>query len=101
MLFRSVLVILAVQVVFMAFFAIYVTYRMMGKDYDAIVLSAGHCGFGLGATPTAVANMQAITSRFGPSHKAFLIVPMVGAFFIDLLNAGILKMFLSVVEALH
>ena len=55
----------------MAFFAIYVTYRMMGKDYDAIVLSAGHCGFGLGATPTAVANMQAITSRFGPSHKAF------------------------------
>ena len=54
----DVLVILAVQVVFMAFFAIYVTYRMMGKDYDAIVLSAGHCGFGLGATPTAVANMQ-------------------------------------------
>ena len=97
----DVLIILAVQVVFMAFFAIYVTYRMMGKDYDAIVLSAGHCGFGLGATPTAVANMQAITSRFGPSHKAFLIVPMVGAFFIDLLNAGILKMFLSVVEALH
>ena len=97
----DVLVILAVQVVFMAFFAIYVTYRMMGKDYDAIVLSAGHCGFGLGATPTAVANMQAITSRFGPSHKAFLIVPMVGAFFIDLLNAGILKMFLNVVEALH
>ena len=97
----DVLIILAVQVVFMAFFAIYVTYRMMGKDYDAIVLSAGHCGFGLGATPTAVANMQAITSRFGPSHKAFLIVPMVGAFFIDLLNNGILKMFLSVVEALH
>ena len=59
----DVLIILAVQVVFMAFFAIYVTYRMMGKDYDAIVLSAGHCGFGLGATPTAVANMQAITSR--------------------------------------
>ena len=57
----DVLVILAVQVVFMAFFAIYVTYRMMGKDYDAIVLSAGHCGFGLGATPTAVANMQVKT----------------------------------------
>jgi len=97
----DVLIILAVQVVFMAFFAIYVTYRMMGKDYDAIVLSAGHCGFGLGATPTAVANMQAITSRFGPSHKAFLIVPMVGAFFIDLLNNGILKMFLSLVKYLH
>ena len=52
----------------------------MGKDYDAAVLAGGHCGFGLGATPTAVANMQSITEKFGPSHKAFLIVPMVGAF---------------------
>ena len=96
-----VMVILAVQVVLMAAFAIYVTYRMMGKDYDAVVLSAGHCGFGLGATPTAVANMQAITSRFGPSHKAFLIVPMVGAFFIDLVNAALLKGFMVVVTSLH
>lgn len=96
-----VMVILAVQVVLMAAFAIYVTYRMMGKDYDAVVLSAGHCGFGLGATPTAVANMQAITSRFGPSHKAFLIVPMVGAFFIDLVNAVVLKGFMVVVTSLH
>ncbi|WP_109078013.1 sodium/glutamate symporter [Aggregatibacter kilianii] len=96
-----VMVILAIQVVIMALFAIYVTYRMMGKDYDAVVLSAGHCGFGLGATPTAVANMQAVTSRFGPSHKAFLIVPMVGAFFIDLVNASLLKVFLFVVSALH
>ena len=97
----DVMVILAVQVVFMAIFAIFVTYRMMGKDYDAIVLSAGHCGFGLGATPTAVANMQAVTSRFGPSHKAFLIVPMVGAFFIDLINAAALKLFFGVVSYLH
>lgn len=52
--------------------------RMMGKNYDAAVLAAGHCGFGLGATPTAIANMQAITERFGPSHMAFLVVPMVG-----------------------
>ena len=96
-----VMVILAVQVVLMAAFAIYVTYRMMGKDYDAVVLSAGHCGFGLGATPTAVANMQAITSRFGPSHKAFLIVPMVGAFFIDPVNAAVLKGFMVVVTSLH
>ena len=96
-----VMVILVVQVVLMAAFAIYVTYRMMGKDYDAVVLSAGHCGFGLGATPTAVANMQAITSRFGPSHKAFLIVPMVGAFFIDLVNAALLKGFMVVVTFLH
>ncbi|OOF36492.1 sodium/glutamate symporter [Rodentibacter heidelbergensis] len=97
----DVLIILAIQVAFMAFFAIYVTYRFMGKDYDAIVLSAGHCGFGLGATPTAVANMQAITSRFGASHKAFLIVPMVGAFFIDLINASLLKVFLAFVTYLH
>ncbi|OOF37984.1 sodium/glutamate symporter [Rodentibacter mrazii] len=97
----DVLIILAVQVAFMALFAIYVTYRAMGKDYDAIVLSAGHCGFGLGATPTAVANMQAVTSRFGASHKAFLIVPMVGAFFIDLINASLLKVFLVVVTYLH
>ncbi|KOE56019.1 sodium/glutamate symporter [Aggregatibacter actinomycetemcomitans] len=96
-----VMVILAIQVVLMAVFAVYVTYRIMGKDYDAVVLSAGHCGFGLGATPTAVANMQAVTSRFGPSHKAFLIVPMVGAFFIDLVNASVLKVFLFVVPALH
>ena len=85
----------------MVVFAIYVTYRMMGSDYDAVVLSTDHCGFGLGATPTAIANMQAITSRFGPSHKAFLIVPMVGAFFIDLVNAAVLKVFMEVVKFLH
>lgn len=96
----DVLIILAVQVAFMAVFAIFITYRAMGKDYDAVVLSAGHCGFGLGATPTAVANMQAITSRFGPSHKAFLIVPMVGAFFIDLINAALLKVSFAVVNML-
>ena len=96
-----VLIVLLIQVVVMALYAIIVTYRLMGKDYDAIVLSAGHCGFGLGATPTAVANMQAVTSHFGPSHKAFLIVPMVGAFFIDLLNNVSLKIFLDVVDMLH
>ncbi|MDG2942378.1 sodium/glutamate symporter [Exercitatus varius] len=96
-----VLVVLLVQVVVMILYAVFVTYRAMGKDYDAVVLSAGHCGFGLGATPTAVANMQAVTSHFGPSHKAFLIVPMVGAFFIDLLNATLLKIFLVIVNYVH
>ena len=62
------LAILVVQTIFMALYAIFVTWRMMGKNYDAAVLAAGHCGFGLGATPTAIANMQAITERFGPSH---------------------------------
>ena len=82
--------ILLVQTVVMWVYAYYVTFRFMGKDYDAAILAAGHCGFGLGATPTAVANMQSVTSMFGPSHKAFLIVPLVGAFFFDLVNAAIL-----------
>lgn len=89
------LIILAVQTAIMALYAYFVTYRFMGKDYDAAVLAAGHCGFGLGATPTAVANMQSVTERFGPSHKAFLIVPMVGAFFIDFVNAFILTGFVN------
>ena len=92
-----VMFILAVQTVVMALYATYVTYRAMGSDYDAAVLAAGHCGFGLGATPTAVANMQALTDRFGPSHKAFLIVPMVGAFFVDIVNALLLQGALKVI----
>ena len=90
------LIILAVQTFVMCSYAYFVTFRLMGSNYDAAVLSAGHCGFGMGATPTAVANMQSITERFGPSHKAFLIVPMVGAFFIDFINAFILTTFISI-----
>jgi glutamate:Na+ symporter, ESS family len=89
-----VLVILAVQALAIAVYAIFVTFPVMGRNYDAAVLAAGHCGFGLGATPTAIANMQAITARFGPSHLAFLVVPMVGAFFIDIANAIVIKLFL-------
>ena len=93
-----VTIILLVQVVVMALYATFITYTLMGRDDDAAVLAAGHCGFGLGATPTAVANMQSVTERFGPSHKAFLIVPMVGAFLVDLINAGLLQTF---VKAIH
>ena len=93
-----VTVILFVQVVVMALYATFVTYIVMGRDYDAAVLAAGHCGFGLGATPTAVANMQSVTERFGPSHKAFLIVPMVGAFLVDLINAGLLQTFVKFIQ---
>ena len=92
------LVILAVQTFVMSTYAYFVTYRLMGKDYDAAVLAGGHCGFGLGATPTAVANMQSITDKFGPSHKAFLIVPMVGAFFVDFVNAFILSGFVYILR---
>ncbi|MFD1629947.1 sodium/glutamate symporter [Pseudopedobacter beijingensis] len=91
----QIVIVLILQTAMMVLFVIFVTYRVMGKDYDAIVLSAGHCGFGLGATPTAIANMQAITDRYGPSHKAFLIVPMVGAFFVDIINNVFIKAFVS------
>lgn len=84
------LIILVVQTIVMLLYAYFVTFRIMGKDYDAAVLAAGHCGFGLGATPTAVANMQSVTSRFGPSHKAFLIVPLCGAFLVDLVNLAVI-----------
>lgn len=91
-------IILTAQTVVMALFAIFVTFRIMGSNYDAAVLAAGHCGFGMGATPTAVANMQSITSMYGPSHKAFLIVPLVGAFFIDLINAFVIQSFLAMLS---
>jgi ESS family glutamate:Na+ symporter len=91
------LVILAIQVTMMGAFAYFVTFRVMGRDYDAAVMAGGHCGFGLGATPNAVANMEAISARFGPAPRAFLVVPMVGAFFIDFTNALIITIFISVV----
>lgn len=90
-----IFIILAVQTLVMALFAIFVTFRMMGRNYDAAVLAAGHCGFGLGATPTAIANMQAVTQRYGPSQIAFLVVPMVGAFFIDIINVIVIKLYLA------
>ncbi len=88
-------VILVAQTLTMALYAAFVTFRVMGKNYDAAVLAAGHCGFGMGATPTAVANMQAITNMYGPSHKAFLIVPLCGAFFVDLINATVIQLMLK------
>ncbi|WP_130912049.1 sodium/glutamate symporter [Pseudomonas sp. Sample_9] len=90
-----IFIILAVQALVMALFAIFVTFRVMGSNYDAAVLAAGHCGFGLGATPTAIANMQAVTQRYGPSQIAFLVVPMVGAFFIDIVNVIVIKLYLA------
>jgi len=86
---------LAAQTLVMALFAIFVTFRVMGRNYDAAVLAAGHCGFGLGATPTAIANMQAVTQRYGASNIAFLVVPMVGAFFIDIINVIVIKLYLA------
>jgi ESS family glutamate:Na+ symporter len=88
-------VLLALQVALAALFAVGVVFRALGRTYDAAVVCAGFIGFGLGATPTAMANMTAVTQRHGASHIAFLVVPLVGAFFIDLLNSVVIRLFLS------
>ncbi|MHB1194866.1 MAG: sodium/glutamate symporter [Longimicrobiales bacterium] len=90
--------ILAVQVALMAAFAYWITFRFMGRDFDAAVMAGGHCGFGMGATPNAVANMEALVERFGSAPRAFLVLPMVGAFFIDFTNAVILTTFINFVR---
>lgn len=89
------IILLLIQVIMMALYARFVTFRVMGKDYDAAVLAAGHCGFGLGATPNAMANMNAVTSTYGPSTKAFFILPIIGSLFIDFINAGIITAFIQ------
>ena len=89
------LLILVLQVVAMAIYAVLVTFVAMGRTYDAAVLAAGHIGFALGATSTAIASMQAITSRYGHSPLAFLLVPVTGAFLIDIINALLLQGFLT------
>ncbi len=87
------IVILLTQTTAMALFAYFVIFPAMGRDYDAATMSAGFCGFGLGATPNAVANMHAITKKYGPSPVSFMIVPLVGALFIDFFNAAIITLF--------
>lgn len=89
------LLILVAQTVLMFAYASFVTFRVMGKDYDAVVMSAGHCGFGMGATPNAMANMQAFTEDNGPSRKAFFVIPLVGSLFIDFFNAVIITGFMN------
>jgi ESS family glutamate:Na+ symporter len=89
------LVILTFQVVTMAAYAAFVTFRAMGKDYDAAVLAAGHVGFALSSTAAALAIMKTITERNGASPLAFVIVPMVGAFFIDIANALVIQGYLA------
>jgi ESS family glutamate:Na+ symporter len=92
------LVILLGQVTMMGLFAYFITFRFMGRDYDAAVMAGGHCGFGLGATPNAVANMTSLVERYGPAPRAFLVLPMVGAFFIDFTNAVIITTFINLLR---
>lgn len=90
-------VILTAQVTIMFLFASYVTFPLMGKDYDAAVIAAGHCGFGMGATPNGIANMNAVTTKYGPSPKAFFVLPLTGCLFIDFINAMIITFFINFV----
>jgi glutamate:Na+ symporter, ESS family len=89
------LLILFLQGALVVLFSVLVCFRTLGRTYDAALLSTGLIGFALGSTATAMANMQTLAKRFGPSPQAFLIVPVVGAFFVDLLNALVLTGFLS------
>jgi len=94
--FGPVLIILVVQTVIVFFFTYFVTFRIMGKNYDAATLAVGHCGVGLGATPNAMANIQAFTNANGPSPKAFFVIPIVGSLFIDFVNAIVITVFVNV-----
>lgn len=89
------LVILAAQAVMVAAFAVTITFRALGRDYESAVSSAAFVGFAMGSTATAIANMQAVTARYGAAPMAYLVVPLVGAFFVDLINASVLTAFLS------
>jgi ESS family glutamate:Na+ symporter len=89
-------IMLVIQVAAVVVVAGTVIFRLMGKDYEAAVMSGGFCGFMLGTTANAMANMEALVRRYGPAPKAFLVVPMVGAFFVDFTNAIIITFCLNI-----
>ncbi len=89
-----ILSILAVQTLVVTVFILFVIFPCMGKNYDAAVICSGFAGFSLGSTPTAIANMTSVTERYGASHKAFIVVPLVCSFFIDIANSIVVKIFL-------
>ncbi len=87
--------ILLIQTVIMAAYAYFITFNVNGRDYDAAVMATGHCGFGLGASPNAMANMEVFTKENGPSAKAFFVLPLVAALFIDFTNATVITFFMN------
>lgn len=89
------IIMLLAQSLLVGFFAYFITFNLMGKDYEAAVMSAANCGFGMGATPNAMANMEAVTKKYGPAPKAFFIVPLVGSLFIDFFNSLIITIFVN------
>ena len=89
-------ILLAAQTLLICVFTYFVIFNVMGRDYDAAVLSAGTCGFGMGATPNAMANMQAICDRYVPSVKAYLIIPLIGSLFADFINSLVITFFINI-----
>ncbi len=92
------MVILSAQVLLMYLFARFLAFPLMGKNYDAAVLTGGFCGFGLGATPNAMANMNAISGKYGYSPLPFIVVPIVGAAFTDIINVSVISIFLNILS---
>ena len=90
------IVTLLAETVLVGLFAYFIIFNSLGRDYDAAVMTAGTCGFGLGATPNAIANMNAVTSVYGPALRAFLIIPIVGSMFADLVNSTVITLFMNV-----
>lgn len=89
------IILLTCQVIFMVLYARFVVFNVMGRDYDAAVLTAGSCGFGMGATPNAMANMQVLTDKYGPSVKAFLLIPLIGSMYADFVNSLSITFFIN------
>ena len=90
-------IILFAQVIFLTFYTIFIVFRLCGKDFDAAIMVSGMCGHGLGATPNAMANMNSVTSNYGYSAKAFLIVPLVGSFLVDVVNIPNVLTFMNLI----
>ncbi|KHJ53894.1 glutamate permease [Aureimonas altamirensis] len=93
--FGFIVTALAIQIALTAVFTILVVFRTMGRDYEAAVISAGFGGITLGSTATAIANMTAVTQQYGAAHRAFIIVPLVCGFFIDIVNALVIAAFIG------
>ena len=88
-------VLLAGQTLFMILYSFAIVYNVMGRDYDAAVIVSGTCGFGMGATPNAMANMQAVCDKYSPSVKAYLLIPLVGSLFADFINSLVITVFIN------
>ncbi len=92
------IVMLIGQTVLMGLFSYFIIFRVMGKNYDAAVFASASCGFGMGATPNAVANMDALTSKYGFAPTPYFVVPIVGCLFIDFVNSAVITLFINILH---